>query len=86
MTKEQRQQLADYRYESAQCELKMRQLQMKRAELRVEELECRRRGELVTEEWRQEMIEAEKALQQVREAQSRLHLAIDQLYDEIENS
>lgn len=86
MTKEQRQQLADYRYESAQCQLKMRQLQVKQAELCVEELECRRRGELVTEEWRQEVIETDKALQQVREAQNRIHLAIDRLYNEIENS
>ena len=86
MTKEQRQQLADLRYESAQCELKMRELQVKRAELRIEELECRRRGEIVTDEWRQDVIETDKALQQVREAQNRIHLAIDRIYDEIENS
>ncbi len=86
MTQEQRQKLADLRYESARCEFRMHALQLQRASLRLEELECRRRGEILTEEWRQEVIETDKALQQVREAQNRIHLAIDQIYDEIENS
>lgn len=84
MTQKQERLMKDYRYEYESCVRRVRELQLKQSNLRLEELECDRRGEIVTKEWWQEMSEVETALQAAYDARTDAKTQLDELYDEIE--
>lgn len=83
MTDKQQKLLREYRYEYERCVRRLRELQLKQSDLRLEELECDRRGEIVTEEWRQEMNEVEAELQNAYDTRTDAKTQLDELYDEI---
>ena len=84
MTDKQQKLLREYRYEYERCVRRVRELQLKQSDLRLEELECDRRGEIVTEEWRQEVNAVAAELMAAYDARTEAKTQLDELYGEIE--
>lgn len=84
MTKKQGIKLTDYRAEVAHAIVAVRRAHLRLAELRAEEADADKRGEILPQEWADDMAAAQEALDAAIERRAEARHQLRELEDEID--